>query len=99
MRPEKLRNLFEGHDVRTVPEMGWASKRNSELLQLATGRFDALVTVDRGFASQQDLSAFPIIVLLLTASSNRLADLLPLIPQIQSLLSNAQPGELIRVGA
>ncbi len=94
--PRKLRNHFEGHDVRTVPEMGWASKRNSELLQLAAGHFDALITVDRSFGSQQNLSRFPIVVLL-AASSNRFADLLPLVTQLGTLLPTAQPGQVIRV--
>ncbi len=97
--PRKLRNHFEGHDVRSVPEMGWASKRNSDLLQLAVGRFDVLITVDRSFAAQQNLSGFPIAVILLAARSNRLADLLPVMPQLRSLLPNVQPGQVIRVGA
>jgi hypothetical protein len=33
--PRKLKNDLSGHDVRTVPEMGWAGKKNGELLQLA----------------------------------------------------------------
>jgi hypothetical protein len=33
--PRKLKNDLAGHDVRTVPDMGWAGKKNGELLQLA----------------------------------------------------------------
>ena len=32
--PRKLRQELPGHDVRTVPGMGWAGKRNGELLAL-----------------------------------------------------------------
>jgi hypothetical protein len=32
-----LKRELVGHDARTVPEMGWASKRNGELLALAAG--------------------------------------------------------------
>jgi hypothetical protein len=38
--PRRLKREFVGHDARTGPEMGWASKRNGELLALAVGRFD-----------------------------------------------------------
>jgi hypothetical protein len=41
-RPLK-RDLL-GHDVRTVQEMGWASKRNGEVLRLAEREFDSFLT-------------------------------------------------------
>ena len=33
--PRKLKSDLPGHEVRTAPEMGWASKENGELLELA----------------------------------------------------------------
>ena len=36
--PRRLRRELPGHDVHTVPEMGWAGKKNGELLQLMTGQ-------------------------------------------------------------
>jgi hypothetical protein len=33
--PRRLKRDLVGHDMRTVPDMGWASKRNGELLGLA----------------------------------------------------------------
>ena len=33
--PRRLKRELVGHDAKTVPEMGWASKRNGELLALA----------------------------------------------------------------
>ncbi|TAJ93130.1 hypothetical protein EPO44_13835 [bacterium] len=97
--PRKLKGYFEGHTVHTVPEMGWASKRNGELLHLATGRFDVLVTVDRTFAHQRNLSGSGIAVILLAARSNRLANLLPLMPEVNSRLPNVQLGQVVRIGA
>lgn len=95
--PRKLKDHLEGHDVRTVPEMGWASKKNGELLKLAAGQFDVLITVDRSFAYQQNLSSLPIAVISLTARSNRLADLLPLMPKVRRVLPEIHPGEIRRV--
>ncbi len=45
--PRKLKHELPGHEVRTVPEMGWAGKKNGELLRLMSGQFDVFVTIDR----------------------------------------------------
>ena len=45
--PRRLKRELVDHDARTVPEMGWASKRNGELLALAAAEFDVFLTVDR----------------------------------------------------
>ena len=50
-----LAALITGHDVKTVPEAGWASRKNGELLSLAQREFDAFVTVDGNLPSQQNL--------------------------------------------
>ena len=40
----RLKRTFdEQHEVSTVPERGWAGKKNSELLEAAGKEFDALV--------------------------------------------------------
>jgi len=42
--PSRFRRQFQGHEVRTVPEMGWGSFKNGVLLASASGKFDVLVT-------------------------------------------------------
>ena len=44
--PRSLRDELPGHDVRTVPEMGWASQENGALLALASGKFEVFITTD-----------------------------------------------------
>jgi hypothetical protein len=78
--------------------MGWASKRNGELLRLAEREFDAFLTVDRKLQYQQKLSAFRIAVIVLVARSNSLLDLQPLIPKVLDTLPSAKPGEATVVG-
>ena len=78
--------------------MGWATIRNSDLLVLAEGQFDAFVTVDRNLAFQQDLPRFSIAVILLRARTNRLADLRPLVPQLLEALEQAARGEVTWIG-
>ena len=43
-----LKEELSQHDVTTVPERGWAGKTNGELLELASGTFDAFITADQG---------------------------------------------------
>ena len=88
--PKRLKREIVGHDVKTAPEMGWASKRNGELLALAVSEFDAFLTADRNLSYQQDVSAFDIAVVVLAARSNRLDDLRPLVPQLLELLPTAK---------
>ena len=72
--PRRLKHELVGHDAKTAPEMGWASKTNGELLALAVGQFDVFLTVDRNLSYQQDLSSFDIAILVLVARTNRLED-------------------------
>jgi hypothetical protein len=93
-----LKRDLVGHEARTVPEMGWGSKRNSELLRLAEREFDAFLTVDRKLQHQQKLSVFKIAVIVLVARSNSLLNLRSLIPKVLESLATAKPGEATVVG-
>jgi hypothetical protein len=88
----RLSRSIEGHDVKTAHQMGWASVKNGELLTQAAEHFDVFVTVDRNLSFQQSLTSFPIAVVILHAKTNRLADLLPLVPALLSAPESAQPG-------
>lgn len=97
--PRGLADLLSGHDVRTVPEAGWAGMQNGELLEKASESYDAFVTIDANLPYQQVLERFAIGVVLLKAPSNRLADLEPLVPEILARMDGIEPGELRKVGA
>ena len=95
--PRRLNRDLPGHEVRTAPEMGWASKRNGELLALAVGQFDVFLTADRNLSYQQDLSSFDIAIVVLVARSNRLDDLRPLVPRVLEMLPTAKRREVTRI--
>ena len=95
--PRRLAQEFIGHEVRTVPEAGWAGLSNGKLLSLIKDSYDAFVTVDSNLASQQNLSQFGIAVVVLAARSNRFEDLLPLMPEVLEHLKTIQRGHVIRV--
>ena len=97
--PKRLKRELVGHESRTAPEMGWASKRNGELLALAAGAFDVFLTADRNLSYQQDVSAFNIAVIVLVAQSNRIDDLRPLAPRVLEVLATAKRGAVTIVRA
>ena len=96
--PKRLTRELPGHEARTVQDLGWAGIKNGALLRLANGQFDALLTVDQGIEYQQNLSGLSISVVVMTAPSNDVDDLRPLLPGVQEALAKLKPGEIIRVG-
>jgi hypothetical protein len=96
--PRGLKKHLPGHDVRTVPEAGWAGTKNGALLRAATGQIDVFITIDSNLAYQQHLDALPFAVIILVARTNRLSDLLPLVSDIRAALDSAVSGRIVRVG-
>lgn len=90
--PRRLKARLAPHDVRTVPEMGWAGKSNGELLRLAEEDFAVFLTADRRSPDQQNLRTFRIAVVIFVAASNRLQDIEPLVPKALEILAELQPG-------
>jgi hypothetical protein len=53
--------------------------------------------MDKGLAYEQNLAGRNIAILILRAKSNRLADLLPLVPDLLRAVKLAREGEIIRI--
>jgi predicted nuclease of predicted toxin-antitoxin system len=83
--------------ARTARELGWQNKKNGDLLALAQHEFDVLLTMDKRIPRQQWLSRFSIAVLIIRARSNRLDDLLPLVPVIVRMVSLVKKGQALVV--
>jgi predicted nuclease of predicted toxin-antitoxin system len=96
--PRKLKQALAGHEVRTAQEMGWAGKRNGDLLVLAQAEFDALLTVDRSLSFQQRVSQFEIGVIVLAAPSNTLEALQPLMPEVLRALESLEKRRVLLLG-
>ncbi|HEX8665596.1 MAG TPA: DUF5615 family PIN-like protein [Beijerinckiaceae bacterium] len=93
----RLARVLVGHDVKTVRQMGWTGLKNGELLTLASVHFDVFVTVDRNLAFQQQTTRFRLATVVLHARTNRLADLLPLVPRLLAALESAKSGAVALV--
>ena len=90
----RLERYLPGHDVRSVPLLGWAGLKNGKLLTRAQDEFEVLISMDGSIAAQQNLSKYKIAVVGLKARSNRLEDTSPLMPQVLALLPNLKPGTI-----
>ena len=97
--PRRFKGELPGHNVATVPEMGWAGFANGELLSLAKGQFDAFLTSDQGVEFQLNLAQDDIPIVVLVAGTNRFEDLKPLAPQALAALESIMPGEVVRISA
>lgn len=91
--PRRLKELLQGHEVRTVQEHRWRGKENGELLDLASREFEVFVTPDRNLPSQQNLAQFEIAIVVLAAGRNRMRTYEPLVDQIRQAVKAAKAGE------
>ncbi|MBV8201935.1 MAG: DUF5615 family PIN-like protein [Acidobacteria bacterium] len=97
--PRQLKRELAGFEVQTVPEVGWAGKKNGELLGLADARFDVFVTMDRRLPAQQNLGNLGLTIVILLARSNSIEDLLPLVADLKRALERPLPGGVVRIGS
>jgi hypothetical protein len=86
-----------GSECKTVREAGFAGKKNGELLSLAEARWDVLLTTDRKIQYQQQVIGRKIGILVLRAKTNRLQDLLPILPICAQALLSIRPGQAVEV--
>ena len=87
-----------GHESQTVRQAGFGCKKNGELLTVAEGRWDVLLTSDRNIKYQQNMTGRSVSIVILRAKSNRTKDLLPLMPACKQVLQAIQPGQVVEVG-
>jgi len=90
--PHKLKFLFseQGHNCTTVREAGFGSKENGELLALAEGNYDVLVTIDKNIRHQQNMTGR-------RAPSNDVSDIEPRIPEALVAFQSIQPGQIVEI--
>ncbi len=87
-----------GHECQTVRQAGYGSKKNGELLTLAEGRWNVLLTSDRNIKYQQNMMGRSVSIVILCAKTNRMKDLLPLMPACAQAFLSIQPGQVVEVG-
>ena len=93
----RLKNYFSSEfDVTSVPDPGWQSKKNGEMLTAKeTERIEYLVTADRNLRFQQNLDKYRLVIVVIRSFDIRLKNLINFIPTIESAISNAGSTEKI----
>ncbi len=99
--PRKLKNSFnEDHEVWTVRDKSWLSKKNGVLLQLMIDDgFHLFVTADRNLQYQQNIEKLPIKIAVLCAPDNRLITLQELIPFMFQRIAEDNLSNVIEISA
>ena len=96
MLPVSVRGLLPRHDVVTAAFAGLGGLPNGELIRRAiSAGFDAIVTLDRGIAHQQNLARHPIAFVLIPDNdvdmTRNYAD------ELDAAIAEAAPGTVVRV--
>lgn len=93
--PKRLKRDFSEHEIFTVRDKGWHSKKNGELLELLLAEnFDALITFDQNLEHQQNFEKYPVSIFVLIAENNTYQVLSELLPNIKTEIEKP-----LRVGA
>ena len=93
--PRPLKSYFSDQLIVTsVPDMGWQSKQNGELLSAMSAQgISYLLTADRNLRFQQNLSLHSIFVVVLVSCDTRLKSLIPHVETIeQAILQHSEAG-------
>ncbi len=93
--PRHLITNFQGFDITTVPEAGFAGYKNGQPLKAIEDEYDVFITVDNNLEYQQHLKDYNIAVIILHTKSNRYNDLVPLVSDIIATLDSITSDSLV----
>ncbi|MGA2600354.1 MAG: DUF5615 family PIN-like protein [Bryobacteraceae bacterium] len=95
---ERIRLSFPGHDCQTARFANLAGLKNGQLLEAAEAAgFDVLITADQNIPHQQNLNRRKLSLLIFRGRTNRLRDLITLIPAALSALDSIGPGDIVSI--
>ena len=95
--PKQLTAYFSfDFEVTSVPDLGWQSKKNGELLSAMEAEgLTYLLTADRNLRFQQNLEKYSVIVVVMITFDNRLKNLMRSMSKIEAEIIAADPAEKI----
>lgn len=99
--PVDFAKLLVGHGITTthVHSLGWSGIKNGELLRRANSVCEVFVTLDRNLVFQQNINGLLFGIVIVSARSNRVADLIPHITSIVEAANRVASGQFEKVGA
>jgi hypothetical protein len=99
---KRLMPYLTGHRFVHATDTTLRSTKNGALLRAIAPDFDVFLTTDRHISAQQNLQTFPLAFVIMRGTSNKLEDLLPLLPGTQAALEQiaqrpVQSGEVYEI--
>lgn len=92
--PRPLVKHFSGIQVISVHDIGWAEKKNGELIRsMLEEGFEYLLTADKNLRNQQNLERYPIKLVLVRTFDNRYKTLAPFTERIEQVILLAEEHE------
>ncbi len=88
--PKRLIRYLPEYEVTTVPLAGLAGYTNGKLLAAIERDFDVFLTIDSNLSAQQNLKGIELVIVVLRAQSNRIEDLVPLVPRIRAAIETGE---------
>ena len=95
--PRSLVHHLVGHQVFTVPQVGWAGLKNGELLRRVDGNFDVFITGDQSLQFQQNLSTITFGIVVVAAPDNRVETFVGIADKILLAAESVVPGHVATV--
>ena len=98
--PVPLKKEFKQAEALTVVNMDWTSLKNGNLMRTSIeAGFDIFLTVDKNLQHQQNIKQYDIIVVVLDVFHNKLSQLAPLIPVLESEMGSYEKGKCYTIKA
>jgi len=96
--PVPFRHEIGGHDVVTSHYLGLSQLEDAALLDAIDGKYDAMITCNRSIPWQHRFAGRSIAIVVLCAQSNKLNDLVRLVPNLLRRLKHLKSGEVVEIG-
>lgn len=96
--PTYLTRLFSGHQVRTAYQESWHELSNGNLIAAAAANgFELLVTLDRGFITQQNIASETLGVAVLVPVNQRRESMTACAIQLLGNMEAVRPGIVLLI--
>ncbi|MGC9952178.1 MAG: DUF5615 family PIN-like protein [Bryobacteraceae bacterium] len=93
----RLREVLPDCSVQTVRDLGWAGQQDHVLVPKIQGRFDAFVTIDKGFEFEHDLRKLSFGIIVIQTANNQMSSYERVMQELVRLIQSVEPGQVVRV--
>jgi predicted nuclease of predicted toxin-antitoxin system len=93
----RVAELFTDHEVSTAFDLDWDKLQDYEIVARCNGRFEVLVTADRGFEYEHNLSKLQFGIIIVHIPKNKVDFYRPLTKCILAALDRIAAGGVVHI--